>query len=340
MDGRNRLEELVRQMRDDIEKDAAPRVERLTVRQFLAWFGFYRRSRYNLSWMRACLEDNQLLTEPDFEGIWIDDQIQIRLDPQNGDDVVAEQPALDPTIRITAIAAAHRKPHALPPDATLTQALTLMRMDGLDHLLISHETSTERGTSDVRGVLTWRSAALKGAADQNDVRVNHVMDISRPEIRIDDPLFRAMEPIARYGFVLVRGIDQTITGIITANDFALEFDRLARPFLMIGEIEGYLRKLIRGRFTPDELKAVMPESAIDDQVGPGDMTFGGYVRLLEREGNWNRLELKYVDRGEFIKHLDWLRTKRNDIMHFNPDGLEQEEANEIERLTEFFRSLN
>ena len=117
MDGRNRLEELVRQMRDDIEKDAAPRVERLTVRQFLAWFGFYRRSRYNLSWMRACLEDNQLLTEPDVEGTWIDDQIQIRLDPQNGDDVAAEHPARGPTIRITAIAAAHRKPDALPPDA-------------------------------------------------------------------------------------------------------------------------------------------------------------------------------------------------------------------------------
>lgn len=339
-DGCNWLKELAEKMRQDLVNDAAPSVEKPTVRQFLGQFGFYRRSRYNLSWMRECLEKHGLHTNPDFEVAWIDGLITIELDADETNGAEDNELPIDPTIRVTVIDAAHKRPHVLPPEAKLTKAVTLMRMEGVDFILVSPDASSDRGPRSVKGVVTWRSISLKSYADPNEIRLNQAMDTNRPEIAIDAPLFRAMEPIARYGYVLVRDFDQTITGIVTANDFALQFDQLARPFLTIGEIEGYLRKLIRRKFRPDELNAALPESLASDQVGPGDLTFGGYVWLLQQEANWNRLDLQYVDHGEFIRHVDWLRQKRNEIMHFNPDGLEPEDFHEIERLAEFFRSLN
>ncbi len=149
-----------------------------------------------------------------------------------------------------------------------------------------------------------------------------------------------MEDISQHGYVLVRGEDGIIKGIVTTSDITHQFMQLAGPFLNVGEIERYLRSLVHRKFTIDEMREALPDSADGQTVsGPEDLTLGGYQRLLEREELWNRLNLK-LERKEFVKQLEWVRKVRNDIMHFNPDGIEPEDIEKLERLVTFFRDLN
>ena len=135
----------------------------------------------------------------------------------------------------------------------------------------------------------------------------------------------------------MRGEDNSITGIVTASDVSHQFIQLASPFLLIGEMEGHLRRLIHGKFTVEELRGAAEHSGkpVD---GSADLTFGGFCRLLENPDHWGRLNLN-IDRKAFVKHLDSVRELRNDVMHFAPDGLSQEETKKLQDLVRFFRDL-
>ena len=118
----------------------------------------------------------------------------------------------------------------------------------------------------------------------------------------------------------------------------MQFMQLAGPFLFVGEIEGHLRHLIHGKFTLEQLReASIPEEGRDIE-GSGDLTLGGYCRLLEKKENWDFLNLN-IDRSEFIRHLDDVRKIRNDVMHFNPDGLSTEETRKLQDIARFFETL-
>ena len=72
--------------------------------------------------------------------------------------------------------------------------------------------------------------------------------------------------------------------------------------------------------------------------GTADLTFGDYLRLLEKPERWCQLGL-LIDRVTFTKHLDAVREIRNDVMHFDPDGLEPEHEATLKDLARFFRNL-
>ena len=77
----------------------------------------------------------------------------------------------------------------------------------------------------------------------------------------------------------------------------------------------------------------------DKPIGSAaDLTFGGYCALLGKKENWDRLELG-IDRQIFIKQLDSVRMIRNDVMHFNTDGLDDTDVKKLEDVVEFFRDL-
>jgi hypothetical protein len=69
-----------------------------------------------------------------------------------------------------------------------------------------------------------------------------------------------------------------------------------------------------------------------------DLTFGEYVRLLEREDNWATLGLS-LDRRTFVELLHEIRKIRNDVMHFHPDGIGDEDLEKLRNCTRFFQAL-
>ena len=324
------LESIASGMRGAIDKGAAPTPERLTVRQFVEHFGYARRGDRINSQIRNRLERHGLSTDPDFAVGWIDSTIIIRLD---SDAPHAPNPhaTSDPTHRIRSLEAANKEPRSVKPDQPLQAATTIMHLNDYSQLPVM---TSKR---DVSGIISWESIGAHLSLGQ---ACECVRDCMNPAKELPDtvPLFDAIGTIAAHGYVLVRSTDKTITGIVTASDLSLQFMQLAGPFLFVGEIEGYLRHLIHGKFTVEQLQAASAPEGGRSIEGSGDLTIGDYHALLRNKDNWDQLRLN-IDRVAFVEHLDEVRQIRNGVMHFNPDGLSTNETKKLRDVAHFFENL-
>ena len=278
------------------------------------------------------MEELSLRTVPDFEFAWIDSTISVELDREDGGTPSSEE-ATDPTHRIEALEAANKPPVAVGPNEPLSAATTVMHLHDFSQLPVM------QGERTVKGIISWKSIGVRAYLDRECSLVRECMDYPAQEVSIHAPLFEAISTIEKHGYVLVRGDDNSITGIVTASDVSHQFMQLASPFLLIGEIEGHLRRLIHGRFTVKELREASPDHEGQHITGSADLTFGGFCQLLGNPDRWEKLRLS-IDRGVFVKYLDAVREIRNDVMHFNPDGLDQEHKEKLRNGAMFFRNLS
>lgn len=327
-EGYNWLKSVADRMKRDVDKGAAPRTERLTVRELLGKFDYQRRSERINNHIRNGLEKFGLRTDQDITVVWVDSSITIELDSKASGASEALRMS-DPTYRVSMISAANRKPRSVKPDKPLTEATTIMQMNGYSRLPVM------RDERDVKGIVTWESIGTRLALRRDCKSVRQCMEPAEV-ISATTRLFDAIDRVTKHGYVLVRGDERVITGIVTVTDLTDELGQFAAPFLFLGEIEGHLRNIIHGKFTLDQLKtaSLQPES-VD---GSSDLTFGGFCRLLGNADNWEQLALG-IDRPEFIKHLDAVREMRNDVMHFNPDGIAEERRKTLRSVARFFDKL-
>lgn len=324
------LEEVVARMKEEIANGAALTPERLTVRELLQRFKYLRRGDLITRHIRNALEKYNLISEPDFAVAWIDSQIMIQLNSDAADAPKSHQGS-DPTPRIGTLEAANRRPISVKPEHPLNTATTIMQLHDYSQLPVM---TSERSVS---GIISWTSIGIRLSLGHECEYVRDCTDHAEV-LEVTTPLFEAIATIARHGYVLVRGSDNTITGIVTATDLSLQFMQLAGPFLFVGEIEGYLRHLIHGKFTVEQMRTASVAEEGRSIEGSGDMTLGGYCRLLENKDNWQQLGLN-IDRAEFVKHLDSVRQIRNNVMHFNPDGLSDDETRKLQNIARFFENL-
>ena len=324
--GKRRLHKIAESMKAELNSGATPTGERTTVRELLNWFGYVRRGPWIVARIRAMLAKLDLRIVPDFEHEYIDGEILIELDM---DATGVERDPVDPTVRIGVLPTSHRRPTSVRPNDPLDKATTIMLVEDFSQLPVM---VNER---DVKGMISWRSigTALTFGHEINEVR--QCMEPHR-ETTVEAPFFNVIKDIQEHGYVLVRDRDKTISGIVTASDFSVQFAQLAQPFLVIGEIELHLRNLV-SKFTLEEMA-----EASDDPKRPiessSDLNFGAYVRLLANPDRWERLGLR-VDRSTFIRELEHVRETRNEVMHFTPDGLDPEDVPKLERVAMFLRKL-
>ena len=332
--GDNRLRQVSERMKGEIDAGVAHAPERVTVREFLGWYGYVMRGSWINRHIRNKMEELDLRTVPDFEIGWFGATISVDLDPKAVEGLESSDEPVDPTVRIGTLEAANSKPTSIKPDNPLEAATTLMQLNDFSQLPVM---TSER---DVKGIISWKSIGTRFSSGRECELVRHCMDPAFREIGIDAPLFDAVEDISQHGYVLVRGLDRKIAGIVTASDFAGQFSELAGPFLLIGEIEGYLRNIIHRKFTLDEMQEASHGLEGGRPIeGAADLTFGGYCQLLQNPNNWKKLRLT-IDRVEFVKYMDEVREIRNDVMHFNPDGLDQEHKDKLRNGAMFFRNLS
>lgn len=320
------------------------KVSPISVREFLGWFGAQRRGSWVVYWIRRNLDDAGLTTEPDFESAYIDSKVNFALarteeaeDKKEAVDAEAQTesvltPAItttDPTYRISKLAAANNRPISTSPDATVAEAVTLMMANDFSQLPVM---TNDR---DVKGILSWTSIGSRLALGKDGVHVRELMDTSH-EMRAESSLFQAIPIIVEHQYVLVRGPDNRITGIVTASDLSLQFQQLAEPFLLLGEIENHIRRILGDKFSAEELNDAKNEADIEREVNSvADLTFGEYIRLLESNDRWSKVNLP-IDRKTFCRELEQVRRIRNDVMHFDPDGIAPDD---LERLRDFVRFL-
>jgi hypothetical protein len=328
---------------------------KVSVRRFLSWFGFYRRGFNKVWFIRQILKRLKVQTVPDFDAVHIDDSIKFSLDlepSQKSTQVVTEVPSepvpdpvtyvggavADPTYRIGKLPSANLLPPenilvSVTPNATLQEAVTLMLSNDFFQLPVM---TSDR---DLKGVISWVSIGSRLALGCKGSEVRHFMEAPQA-VGSDTYLFSAVGIIVQHGYVLVRGGDQTYTGIVTATDLGLQFKQLGEPFLLLGEIENHIRRLIEtAKFTKSEIQKFRDPADIDHSVETvADLTFGDYVRILQTPDNWARLGLA-IDRSIFTKDLDRVREVRNDVMHFDPDGLDPTDVGFLQKFVRLLQML-
>lgn len=253
----------------------------------------------------------------------ISDHIEVRVSPAE---------FADPTYRISKLAAANKKPISVRPDTALTEAITLMMANDFSQLPVM---TSER---EVKGIVSWKSIGTRLALQKLPPLVREIMD-PHAEIGSEASLFTAISIIVEHDYALVRSADKVIAGIITTSDLSLQFQQLSEPFLLLGEIENHIRRIISAHFDSNQLEAAKDTSDSARRVeSPSDLTFGEYQRLLENPSNWIKLNLD-LDRPIFIQLLDKVRETRNDVMHFDPDGIEDEALAVLRDFVKFLRTL-
>ena len=333
--------------------------EPTSVRVLLGWFNASRRGYWITKSIRQALKATKLMTEPDFESAYIDAPVQFSLRDLKSElapivptpeividaATVAEQETQstasmvvggsidDPTYRIGKLEAANRKLVTVSPDAEINEAITLMLAHDYSQLPVM---TNER---DVKGILSWSSIGRRLVLGVQPKTVRDSMD-PHQEISSNRSLFAAISLIAQSDYVLVRGADNRITGIVTTADLSLQFRQLAEPFLLIGEIENHIRKMLDGKFSASDMASLKTPADGDRSITRvSDLTFGEYIRILELPERWAKLKLS-VDRGVFIAELQKVRIIRNDVMHFDPDGLPEAELLVLRRVARFLQQIS
>lgn len=332
--------------------------ESISVRELIGWFDALRRGT-NVNWhIRRSLEQAGLVTVPDFESAHIDGRVQFALpqQPEGQPDAqlehehiepVPELPqqqepepiqfvggaGVEPAYRVSRLLDPRLKLVTIGPDAPLEEAVTLMLRHDYSQLPVM---TNER---DVRGVVSWDS--IGSAMTLGQPMPQFVRECMRPHVEVKDAdsLFQVINRIIEGSYVLVRNEQRAISGILTTTDLSQQFQDLAEPFLLIGEIENHIRSLIDGRFTQPELAAVRNENDPNRPIeSVADLTLGEHIRLIENRDNWARLGLK-ADRAVFVKELDVVRQLRNDVMHFDSDRITDVERASLRNFVQFIHQL-
>ena len=357
-----RLREIAEQLRTGVKPEPK------TVRQLLSFFNAERRGSYKVGKIRRALDGLGLVTDPDFENIWIDAAIEFRLRsephkeserapdstiavpdvgevreqlarPEPMTEIPVETPTVtssritDPTYRIGKLPAANQPIVSVTLDEDVTQAVTKMMKWDYSQLPIM------QGVRDVKGVISWRSIGSRLALGAPCARVRDCRDSHRG-VSADTSLFHAIPAIIEDGYVLVRADDKTISGIVTASDLSLQFQQLSEPFLLLGEIEQHVRKLIEGKFALSDLQDAKDPADVQRLVERvADLTLGEYIRLLENSNRWTMLKVN-IDRAIFIAELKEVKRIRNDVMHFDPDPLGESELSTLRSFVRLLQRLD
>lgn len=240
----------------------------------------------------------------------------------------------DPSYSVSKLEAANRSPVSVSPNATVREAVTIMLSKDYSQLPVM------QGERSVKGLISWKSIGARLALGRKCDTVGDAME-NVQTVSAEASIFQVAEIVARDELVLVRAsaTDNKIVGIVTTADVAHQFGSLGEPFLLIGEIENRIRGLIDGKFTLDELKAAKAPGDDDREIeSVTDLTFGEYIWLLQNREHWAKCKLQ-IDRTVFIKRLDEVRDIRNDVMHFDPDGVGPEALENLRQFAQFLGRL-
>ena len=339
---------------DQVHKNGKPKMVR--VKELLSWYGAQRRGVLVVRQIRAGLKRARLVTIPDFEVAYIDQRTKLKAldlsvkEPEISKTIVIEGRATvsdlpyaeiavvggsvsDPAPRIGMLEAAHNKPVSVKLDTEVTEAVTLMALHDFSQLPVM------QGERTVEGLISWRSLGRSRIKEGKTCQLVRECMESVEILNADVHLFEAVNIIAKKDVVLIKDSDNRISGLVTTSDISVKFGALAEPFLLLSEIENHLRRIIDGKFSLAELTAARnPNDSTRKIENVANLTFGEYIRLLDTDKNWERLNYN-LSRVECIKRLREIGRIRNDVMHFHPDGISTQDLELSRETRKFLQAL-
>ena len=69
-----------------------------------------------------------------------------------------------------------------------------------------------------------------------------------------------------------------------------------------------------------------------------DLNFGHYIKIIEDPEKFSKLKVN-VDRTLLVSQLDEVRKIRNDVMHFDPDGITSKSLELLRQTVSFLHTL-
>lgn len=286
----------------------------------------------------------ELATMPSFEEGWIDNYVKLvplhrgaasrtadETPPVISEDQATVSAAAGLTLRVSGLESASRGVVSVSRDDSLARAQSLMLHGDFSQLPVL------AGTRELQGAVSWESIA-QARMHRKDACMRDCI-VPADVVGINDDLLAHIPRIIDNGYVFVRQEDRAISGIVTTADLSLAFQALAGPFLLLGEVERRLRRIVAKAFDLAELQSVRDPSDGGREVrSADDLTVGEYVRLFESKERWEKLNWE-VDRKVFVEALKALRDLRNDIMHFSPDPIEPERLRIVRNLAKWLSLL-
>ncbi|MFI2640607.1 CBS domain-containing protein [Streptomyces sp. NPDC018610] len=253
--------------------------------------------------------------------------------------------ALPQRLLLGDIPSARRGLVSVGPGTPLSQTTFLMRTKGLSQIPVT------TGMAQVHGVVTWGSVAKMYEAGKPATLNNAMEKDSLPVFDARQEFFAVLPVIREHGYLLVRGDDGCLSGIVTATDVTERFEGAARPFFIVGEIESLLRRCLGAALDAETIKAVQTNKKPEQRTGQvSDLMFGDYLRLLDgdqtkqslaerADRNWEALKWHNMPREQFIGLLKRVKDIRNRIAHFDEKPLPPEMIGELTTFAEVLRAF-
>ncbi|WP_182903758.1 CBS domain-containing protein [Microbispora sp. H10830] len=303
----------------------------LTIRNLLAHWGVWRRTAAAIEMISGELADVGLTTRPYFTEGSVDTEVALvplenesdESDASVADGEAISEAAAKETSGKLRLGSLPSKLVLVPPGTTLTAVRTLMLRKGFSQLAVIDDDGT------LHGAVTWESIGKAYIASDDPT----LADAMTPANVVDHDanVLDLIEYIRRDGFVLVRSSDRkSVTGIVTAADLTGQFGQHAKPFLLIENAEGRLRRAAEV-FSAQDLRAAVPKHQQAKVHSPNDLTFGNYRYLLEDPARWQTLGWK-IDHSTLLSLLEKVGQVRNALMHFSLDALSKEQYEAINEL--------
>ena len=300
----------------------------LTPRKLLGYFHLEKRTKGNISRVSKFLNDKRLETIPDFTSVWIDSQITLKHKKK-----AKSSKNVDPIQRIKLLDASNKALITVNRDSKLKEAITLMMLHNYSQLPVMN------GPKSVVGYISWETIGygLSNGCKSEDVRDFMLTDFVI--LDYETPLLEAISIIIKKEFIIVQKQDRSVCGIITIADISAQFLTVSEPFILLEQIENHIRQILDGKFLIQELKDFCRVLEIDREIENIDnLNFGDYIRILEKPDHWERFKLT-IDRVHFIKQLDKVREIRNDIMHFDPEGITDVQRDDLYKMAKFLKEI-
>lgn len=253
-------------------------------------------------------------------------------------------------------------------NCSLQEAITLMLLYDYSQLPV-----LKGGARNVVGAITWKSIAKKQNLnhrknDRNNT-VAQYMDKSIDIVDLDTALFSVVPKIMQNDFILVRNKEKKLCGIVSSSDLSGLLLDLSEPFLLISEIETWLRSFLMREilaqtgkddsadFSDQDLEKKRISALVSSilrhklkgfqqtdteqnniEVNEGlfqNRSLGEYIRIVENDEIYQSLGLP-VDRKILCFYLDQVRLIRNKIMHFHMSGISE---HELQLLRDFKKMI-
>ncbi len=323
MDITERLEEI----KQKIESNKASQTE--SIRTILSWFGVKRRGVNVITYIERKLSEHHLSTTPQLSEPWIGGSVEINLSEQ-GKSTKIDYDSM--TARLVHLDAANQTPISVKPESTVAEAIAKMLTNDFSQLPVMKDDRT------AVGFISWQSLGEATALGKECKNVSQCMKEGVQVLKSSTSLTDAIDQIIKHEFIMVEGVKKLIYGPVTTTDLSMQYHNTAKPFLLIGQIEASIRKILDSLAPVEILQSAKFSDDSRDIQRPEDLTFSEYKTVLLNEKVWDKLEVN-ICKNEVSKIMETVRIARNDVMHFHPDDESDESINILSNAAKFFDQI-